>query len=318
MILEGYYLKVGGDIYAVKGVLHPPGKVIALPVYIREEGEKYRRVRSLREALGYLEKNKTLYLEYLDFTGQRTPLIPLNDADEVYDPLEFGRADTEAGRYALMLKEMIESLTKIKVGVTGSILLGLDGPESDIDLIVYGLHSGEKFIDILRDLRRKDIVKPVSTVDWLIKTRTDSLTSPEEWLKLESRKTLTGVFKNRLYTCKIVPLPSEYWEDASQMVKEIGRASIICRVIDPRFGKTTPNLYLVKVLEVINGDRLARNASQIMSMRSRFAELASGGDIVKVEGRLEEVNVLGKKFHRIFIGNDERDKLIPLREKPTN
>ncbi|MCL7391038.1 MAG: nucleotidyltransferase domain-containing protein [Thaumarchaeota archaeon] len=311
-ILEGYYVEVDGDIYAVKGVLHPPGKIIAIPIYVEMLDSRYHRIRSLREAFRYLEKNKPQYIEKLDFTGQRTPTIPLDDVQEIYDPLEFNQADTDAGRDALILKEMIENSVNIKVGVSGSILLGLDDPSSDIDLVVYGLDSGRRFIEALRELRAMNITKPVNTLDWLIETRIDSETSPEEWLKLESRKLLTGVFKNRLYTSKIVPLLDEYWENLSQIVREIGRAEIICRVVDSRFSNTTPNLYNVKVLNLVEGDDRARYVSQVMSMRSRFAEIASTGDTVEVEGRLEEVEYRDKKIYRIFIGNNERDKLKPV------
>lgn len=311
-ILEGYYVKAGGDIYAVKGVLHPPGKVVAIPVYVRKEDGRYRRIRSLREAFNYIEKNKLCSLERLDFTGQRTPTVSLDDIDEVYNPLEFNRADTEAGRDALILKNMLESSAGIRIGVSGSILLGLDEPGSDIDLVVYGLSQGEKFVDSLRDLRIKNVTKPVDTIDWLVKTRSDSETSPEDWLKLESRKLLTGIFNNRLYTSKIVPLLDEYWEDLSQVVREVGRAGIVCRVVDSRFGKTTPNLYLVEVLKTVYGDRTARNVSQIMSMRSRYAEIASSRDVIEVEGRLEEIQYRDTKTYRIFLGNDERDKFLPI------
>ncbi|MEM2332675.1 MAG: nucleotidyltransferase domain-containing protein [Nitrososphaerota archaeon] len=312
-ILEGYYVRVCGDIYAVKGVLHPPRKVVAIPTYVRKENGRYHRIRNLKEAFSYIEEKKPSYLEYLDFTGQKTPLIPLNDVDEVYDPVKFDRADTEASRDALMLKEILtSSSSKIKIGITGSILLGLDEPSSDIDLVVYGVNSGERFINILKDLRINNVVKPVNTIDWLTETRRDSNISPEDWLRLESRKLLTGVFNNRLYTSKIVPFPREYWEDLSQRVREIGRARMLCRVVDSRFGKTTPNLYLVEVLKIMYGDGKARDVLQVMSMRSRFAEIASNGDIVEVEGRLEEVCCRDKKIYRIFLGNDERDKFLPV------
>lgn len=309
-ILEGYYVKVNGDIYAVKGVLHPPGKIIAIPIYVQMLDGRYHRIRGLGEAFRRLEKNKPQYIEKLDFTGQPTPVIPLDDVQEVYNPLEFNHADTEAGRDALTLKDIIEHIADIKVGVSGSILLGLDDPSSDIDLVVYGLESGERFIEVLKELRTKNVTKPVYTLDWLFETRMDSEVSPEEWLKLESRKLLTGVFKNRLYTSKIVPLLDEYWEDLSQMVREIGRAKILCRVVDSRLGKTTPNLYYVEALNLVEGDNRAQYVSQIMSLRSRFAEIASTGDIVEVDGRLEEVRCQDKKIYRIFIGNNKRDKLI--------
>ncbi|MEN2974517.1 MAG: hypothetical protein ABDH32_02930 [Candidatus Caldarchaeales archaeon] len=310
-ILEGSYIRVDGDIYAVKGVLHPRDKIIALPVYIKSSGG-YLRIRSFREAMRYLELSKPKYLERLDFTGQVTPVVPVEDVERIYDPLEFYTASTEAGRDALDFKKMIESSIGIEVGVSGSILLGLDSPSSDIDLVVYGLEDGRSLIDELRELRIRGIVKPARTYDWIIETRRDSSLSPERWLEIESRKLLTGTFRDRLYTLKIVPLPSEYWEDISQKVVEVGRSGLVCKVTGSRFSKTTPNMYDLEVLKVLYGDEVAWKVSSAMSMRSRFAEIAEIGDRVMVEGRVEEVILESGRSFRVFLGNDLRDVIIPL------
>ncbi|MCS7126169.1 MAG: hypothetical protein NZ929_04580 [Aigarchaeota archaeon] len=312
MVLEGFYLNVDGDIYAVKGVLHPLDKVIAIPVYTKSTEGKYHRIRSLRESIKYLEKNKPKYLEKLDFTGQITPVVPLSDVKRIYNPLEFYEVSTEPARDAIAFKKMIESSIDIEVGVSGSILLRLDSFDSDIDLVVYGLEAGQKLYKFLRELRFKEIIKPVRSPDWIIETRSDSTIPPERWLELESRKLLTGIFRDRLYTMKIVPLPSEYWETTSQKVRDVGRSTLTCKIVGSRYSITTPNLYNVEILETLYGETEASRVSYIMSMRSRFSELADVGDKVEVEGRLEEVRIGREITFRIFIGNDERDRLLPL------
>lgn len=308
-MLEGFYVKVGGDIFAVKGVLHPPGMAVAVPVYVKQGGG-YRRIRAFRDALRYLEEKMPRRLAWLDYTGQPTPVVPLSEVEETYDPLEFDGSSTDAGRDAVRLKRIIESSAGVEVGVSGSILLGLDTPKSDIDLVIYGVEAGERAYRLLRELRAEGVLKPVKSLDWIVETRRDSATPPEKWLELESRKILTGVFGERLYSLKIVPLPSEYWERLTQRVRCIGRSRLVCRVTGSRLGLATPNLYTVDVLEVLRGTEEAYDASQVMSMRSRFSELARDGDVVEVEGRLEEVTTDGRII-RVFVGNSDEDEFIP-------
>lgn len=311
VFLEGYYVVVRGDIFAVKGVLHPDWGVIAVPTYIRSS-EGCRRIRSYREAITYLQTSYPEYLVKLDFTGQVTPAVPLEDIENVYNPLEFRESSTEAGLDAHALKNMIESMADIDVGVSGSILLKLDDKDSDIDLVVYGLEAGERFYKALRELRMKRILKTVNSSNWITETRSDSKLSVADWMKIEVRKILTGIYKDRLYTAKIVPSIDEYWEDVSQKVFEIGRARIICSVIGSRFGKTTPNMYNVKTVQVLEGGLEASMVSSIMSMRSRFSEIAEEGEEIEVEGRLEKIiKPACREEYRIFLGNDERDKIIP-------
>ncbi|MCF8885215.1 MAG: hypothetical protein L4877_05440 [Aigarchaeota archaeon] len=313
VLLEGYYVMVRGNIFAVKGVLHPDWGVIAIPTYIRSSGG-YRRIRSYRESITYLQTNYPEYLVKLDFTGQVTPVVPLEDVENVYNPLEFHESSTEAGVDACTLKNMIESMVDVDVGVSGSILLKLDDKDSDIDLVVYGLEAGERFYEALRELRIKGTLKAVNSFNWISETRSDSKLSVTDWMKIEVRKILTGIYKDRLYTAKIVPSIDEYWEDISQKVSEIGRARIICSIVSSRFGKTTPNMYKVKTLKILEGDLEESMVLSIMSMRSRFSEIAGEGEEVEVEGRLEKIIKPDcREEYRIFLGNDERDKIIPRR-----
>lgn len=311
--MEGFYVKVGGDFFAVKGVLHPPKQVVAVPAYIRS-GERYVRMRSLERGVNLLRKRRPDYLRWVGFAGQVLPLIPIEEIEEVYDPREFsaegaGGVVGEAERF----RRLLERESGVKVGVSGSLLIGLGKESSDIDLVVYGAKSGELFYQALKRLRRLRKTGTPNNAEWIRETRGDSKIMPEIWLRLEKRKLLTGTYQGRLYTAKIVPEPHEYWESLTQRVDELGRTRIICEVIGDKFAKTTPNLYRVKVIEVLSGGEDSWRIEAVMSMRSRFAELAEKGDIIEVEGRLERVVEEGREILRVFLGNNPRDRIIPWR-----
>ena len=273
-LLEGFYVESNGVIFSVKGVLHPSGRVVAGPAYIPIQG-RLKRVRSLGEGLSFLHKFMPDLLGWQEYAGQILPLIPFSEISRIYDPLDFTPENRrEEVLDAIHLKRILEDLSGVRVGISGSILLGLSSSESDIDLVVYGLSAGERFYQTLRELRKESILKPVREYSWIRESRADSSISPRVWLKLEEKKLLTGLYKDRLYTAKIVPLPEEYWESLNQRVRELGRGEAVFEVIDDEFSKTTPNLYQVGVIKVLDGRGEIRDVSQVVSMRSRFAELA--------------------------------------------
>ena len=311
--IEGFYLRLYGDILAVKGVLHPPGKAVATPAYVRG-AQSYRRVRSLREALSYFEERLPGLMKWYRWAGRRLPTVPLELVEEVYSPLGFRpgriRAEVDAWELGRLIAEEA-GIGMEKVGVSGSLLLGLGGEDSDIDLVIYGVEEGRRALEAVERLRRRGALAPVEGEGWIRRTRGDSEIPVATWLRLERRKRLTGLFRGRLYTAKVVPLPSEYWESLEQVCKEVGRAELLGRVLDDRFSHTTPNRYVVEVLDA-RGDRVEVGAEvELMSMRSRFAEVASEGELVRARGRVEELRLGGRRWVRLFIGNEPEDCLLP-------
>ncbi|RLG01368.1 MAG: hypothetical protein DRN49_01410, partial [Thaumarchaeota archaeon] len=114
------------------------------------------------------------------------------------------------------------------------------------------------------------------------------------------------------YTVKIVPLPSEYWESLDQECIEIGSAGFIGEVVEDGYSILTPNKYMVIVRKRLFGKIQEGEMVEVLSMRSRFSEMASCGDRVKVVGRLELIKLHGREWKRVFLGNDEEDIIISL------
>jgi len=311
--IEGFYVEIEETIMAVKGVLQPPGRVIALPTYIPLDGG-FRRIRRLEESLKYFIERYPEYYDWFDFAGRRLPAPPLDAIDKVYNPLSMRRLrgispEAEELRRILIRESGVDERF---VGVTGSILLERCSPKSDIDLIVYGIENGKRIYESMRRLRRSGRLLPLNDYYDLRKSRLDSSLPLKTWISVERSKILAGMFSGKVYTAKIVPLPSEYWESLDQKCVEMGSAGFIGEVIDDKYSILTPNRYSVSVKRRLFGEVKEGEVIEIFSMRSRFAEAASCGEWVKVVGRLEIIELDGMRRKRIFLGNDRDDVIIPL------
>ena len=311
--IEGFYVELGNVIMAVKGVLQPPGRVIALPTHILLD-EGFKRIRSFEESLNYFIERYPEYYSWFSFAGRRLPAPPLDTVDKVYDPLSVKhveRISPEAEEFRrTLIKE--SGVDEGFIGITGSILLGKCSPRSDIDLIVYGIENGRRVYESVKELRRSGDLEPLKDYYELKKSRLDSPLPLRTWITVERSKILTGMFSGKAYTAKIVPLPSEYWESLDQECVEMGSTGFIGEVIDDKYSILTPNRYSVSVERRLFGEVEEGEVVEVFSVRSRFAEMASCGDRVKIIGRLEAVKLGGRKWKRVFLGNDEMDVIIPL------
>jgi len=311
--VEGWYVQdVYGDIYAVKGLVHPPGRVAAIPKYLRDRTQ-YRKLPMLQQAFRFLEESRPGYLYEDRYAGTRIPAIPLQMVrsrirPSLHLPANSPRKLAEAAES--LAERLAAVLQRGSIGFTGSLLLGLATEHSDIDIVVYGLAEGELVWRTLSALRRAGGTRPVTSggLGKLLASRADSRIDLETWSRHEGRKVLTGLMNGYLYTLKLVPHLSEYWESyGDRICRNLGQAEVVCRVSDDRLGIYTPNVYGVRVREVVEGPESARDVSQIVSMRSRFAESCLRGEEIVVRGRLEEVILRGHAFHRIFLGSSVED-----------
>ncbi|RLG62840.1 hypothetical protein DRO02_07520 [archaeon] len=173
--IEGFYVEIEKIIMAVKGVLQPPGRVIALPTYIPLDGG-FRRIRRLKESLNYFVKRHPEYYDWFDFAGRRLPAPPLDVVKKIYNPLSVRhvrRMPPEAEELKrILIKE--SGIDERFIGITGSTLLGRCSPKSDIDLIVYGIENGRRIYDSMKELRKRGDLRCLKDYYELRKSRSDS------------------------------------------------------------------------------------------------------------------------------------------------
>jgi len=269
-LLEGELLEYRGAVWIVKGFQHPPGYVVAYPRYDalslrRLEG--WRAEELLREALC---RWRCIELDL--------PAVPLHRArfiePRIDDPVleEFRRLIAD---YA--------SLDLDQVLPTGSLALGVESEDPDIDLVIYSWRA-ERVYGALEELARLGIVRSMGLSEleseWRRKHRGLGF---EVYRRLREGSLLQGVFRGRRYSVRIVP-----WERGVEgcvdPVRRGGARRLVIEVVDPVSPYTTPAVYEVEVV----GEGLR---ATMMSFRLLFTELARGtriGGVMEVETPLLE------------------------------
>ena len=331
-IAEGFAIETrAGALFTVKGVVHPPDRVVAYLRYMpSEDGERERNGRRYRRVYGLAELERIVqdrWPEYLfddPATGAKLQAVPWADVRTVYDPrarlqslATHGPSD-ELEELGLAFAQLLAAAAPVSfsaLGLTGSVLVGLQTVQSDLDLVVYGAQAGravrpclERLLDRrstpLRRLRRDELVALHE------KHCSDTPLSLEDFLRLQARKVNEGCFRERPYFVRFVKWPWAMRERyGNPRYEPLGPATIRARVVSDADALFTPCRYVVG--DVTSADRpLGDHLREIVSFRGRFAEQAKRGEWVQARGTLERVLwANGRTSIRLTVGGRPGDYL---------
>ena len=326
--IEGDYIETVEELFfSVKGLSHPKGRVIAYLRYVPDSkgerkrgGEKFRRVYSIDETTEFLRKHHPEYLSYVESLGLTLQTVPLAKIEMLYKPRErlidvMAHPRTNLEKTVAKFSSVLSSEGNIPVGemgVSGSILIGLESPGSDIDLIVYGREEGVKAYEGLRRLR--DACDWVSsydgrTVEKVLKARWgDTGLDLERFRGVEVRKILHGLVYGRDYFVRLVKRPEE--AETEMESKPLCRARLRATISDESGAIFTPCTYQVEDCILLDAPT-RHEISELTSFRGKFTEQARKGDLVEAYGTLEEVKLKDKVVYRLMMGS-QGDYFIPV------
>jgi predicted nucleotidyltransferase len=206
-----------------------------------------------------------------------------------------------------------------KLGVSGSIMVGLHTLSSDIDPVVYGSETGYRVYSALKKMLadRKSPFKPydIKGLKELFDFRSkDTATSFEDFVRTDSRKVSHGKFMGRDFFIRFVKEWNEVSEQYGTTVyKPEGRARIKATVADDSEAIFTPCSYKLANVKILEGSNV-EPIEEVVSFRGRFCEQAKNGENVIAEGKVERVQQEGKHEHyRLLIGNKSSDHMILTR-----
>jgi predicted nucleotidyltransferase len=322
-----------GIIFDVKGLVHPPGKVIAFPRFIPSlEGTRHHQKRTYGKVYGLVDR--------FEFLRENSPELIVHDLvfDETlcevpaaairkhYQPAEKLRelrsSKTLHGleRKALELAEALKEAADISwdcIGISGSLLVGLHTPKSDIDPVVYGVESCHKAYAALESLLKdaESRFKPYSRreLQALFEFRSkDTKMSFEDFEAVESRKAFQGKFMETDYFVRFV----KGWNETSEMYGDVcyknsGYGKVAATIADDSEALFTPCTYGIKNVNVVEGPPL-EPILEIVSFRGRFCEQAKKGEAVTAQGKLERVTNArtNREFYRMILGNKPSDFMV--------
>jgi hypothetical protein len=180
-----------------------------------------------------------------------------------------------------------------KMGVTGSLLAGLQNETSDIDFIVYG-SSWFTARDILaRAKEKKDSITEISEEMWheIYNKRRPEL-SFDEFLVHERRKGNRGMVDGTYFDLLYV----RDWEDIAPCERggDIGPATIEATVTNADFSFDSPAIYKIDHPEI----------SYVLSYTHTYAGQALVGERIEARGMVE---VLGD-IRRLVVGTTREPK----------
>jgi len=331
--MEGFAVEtVEGLIFTVKGLVHPPRRVVAYlrfmpdPAGDRKRGSIcYRRVYRFEEQREILQLRFPIYIGHDPVFGLEVQGVPEQYAGKIYDPcfrlakiLENGARgplEEKALAFANLLKDA-SGVPAGSLGVSGSVLVGLHGPGSDVDLVVYG--DGEsravhgalgRLLDGCRgSVRRLDGAELAALH---ASHRTDASLSFSDFARHQLRKVNEGHYAGIPYFVRFIKGMGEGREHYGDAVYQpLGNAAIRFRVADDGDAIFTPCRYAVEDVSLLNraGEGDLR---EVVSFRGRFSDQVRAGERAIARGRLERVIPrAGDVHHRLTVGGEAGDYLL--------
>jgi hypothetical protein len=321
-----------GNLFDVKGLVHPPGKVIAFIRFTpdsngeRKRGDtSYRKVYPLRERYDLLREKFPQYLVFDPVFDEWLCEVPVETIEKHYEPMKFLTQLRREGSCSRLEKQTFELARLLHdsagvrwngLGVSGSVLVGLDTPNSDIDLLVYGSRNCWKVHEALQSLIRDRAchLRPYRRRDlralFGFRSR-ETAVDFEDFVRTESRKVLQGKFQQKDYFIRCVKEWNEIGERyGSARYESFGEAEVRATVIDDSQMIFTPCVYGIDSVKTLEGKKV-KPLREIVSFRGRFCEQARKGEQILARGKVERVRRLGiEQYFRLLLGNKPSDYMI--------
>lgn len=329
---EGDMIEAGGAIFDVKGLLHPPSKVVASLHFLSDLGGNrtkgslsYRKIFQLSERQRLLKEKFPGYLVLDPVFGGEMCEVPAKDIERYYGPanrlqeLRREGGSDHVEKLAVSFVELIKDASNItwrNLGISGSILAGLHTQRSDIDPVVYGSKNCRKVYEALKAMLQSR-EGPAKRYDAkglrrLYASRSkDTIMSYGNFVRTESRKVLQGVISGRDYSIKLIKDWDEIADEyGSVRYSNAGYARIKARIADDSEAIFTPSCYHIENVELLDG-QTAGPIEEIVSFRMRFCEQARKGEEIIAKGKVERVQKRrGEESFRLVVGSKKSDSII--------
>jgi len=331
---EGDYIEtLDGLVCDVKGLVHPKDRVVAFPRFVPDpngervrNGLRFRKVYPLADRFALLRDRYPEYYRFDHVFGRYMSEIPRESISRINRPIEKvaelakrGRLDSaerDALDFALLLGTT-PGLRSDAVGISGSVLVGLHTPQSDVDILVYGVKNCllirrrvEKLLGEGCEVKRYS----EEGLRRLFEFRSqDTAMSFHDFVRLERRKTIEGTFRGRDFFIRHVKAPDEVGEVyGDRIYRPLGRLVVEATITDDSDSIFTPCSYKVSHVTVVQG-REGVLIAEIVSFRGRFCEQARKGERVVAAGTLERVEFSDGSFvNRLLLGNAKEDFMTTI------
>jgi predicted nucleotidyltransferase len=274
--IRDFFETKDGWIFAVADYSHPLG-IRSLLRYVPDEaGERVAHGKSYRKmdfdpAFEFLRRERPGYVHDLH-------VVPEKDVKRLFRPSEgLERVAEQDPRVKKIAKILAKGGVPLQeMGITGSMLVGLQSPGSDIDFVVYGPWWW-KARDVVAKAKARGEILDLDENTW---RKIYSKRKPEigfdEFMLHEKRKGNRGM----IYGTYFDLLFTRDWSQIQPQVpgRAVGQRRIEARVIDAEFAFDSPAILRLDHEEV----------NEIFCYSHTYAGQALPGETIEARGVLEE------------------------------
>jgi predicted nucleotidyltransferase len=290
-------------------------------------GKSYDKVYSLSKRYALLKDRFPKYLVYDHVFDETLCEVPVDNVKRHYKPADklqemrdskgLDSLQTKALQFAELLKGTA-GIPWNALGISGSLMVGLHTPESDVDPVVYGSENCKRVHSALESMfkNKHEDVKPYTQQELKVlfdfRSR-DTAIGFKDFLRTESRKVMQGKFVGTDYFVRFVKDWNEIDENYGDVQYEnVGNTRVEATVIDDSESTFTPCTYKVVNLKPVEGRRM-EHIAEITSFRGRFCEQARNGETVVAQGKVERVKDRrqNKEHLRLLVGGRRSDYIVP-------
>ncbi len=266
-----------GWILAVADYNHPCG-IRSMLRYVPDpagertspDGMRYRKL-DFDAAFEYLRQVRPDYVQDLH-------VIPEDKVLCLYRPEKVlpsvARRNPKVEMIASVLRD--GGISQEGMGITGSWLVGLEGPTSDIDFVVYG-DAWQKARDLIARAKEKDgHIQDLDEVTWKkIYAKRKPEINFDEFVVHEKRKGNRGLVDGTYFDL----LFTRGWDQIKTALpgKAVGRRKIEARVVETDFAFDNPAVF-----------KLDHEIGEVHCYTHTYAGQALPGETVEVRGMVEE------------------------------
>jgi len=337
--IEGDFIESkSGHIFEIKGFHQPQDQTVAFIRYAPTNKspsleierrkrvnssnyslEYYKKIYPLIEKFQYIQENHPKYLFSHPNYYFQLQAVPNSEIKEHFLPNKFLQIlhnSKEILPSSSVLKDALDLCNYLSeksgvsyeyIGITGSLLVGLQNEQSDIDLIIYGYENSIQVRKVIKEnfqiQDEKHALCTYSIEDYrdLYKSRAKgSSISFQKFLQYEVRKFHQGKFRNRDFFIRFLEYSNrnEYKKEnqfENRKIMILGRIGLSGEVVNDEYWWTSPSRVQIADISIQNSNMLIPDVHDLL--RNYYLNITDINQIISLRGRFTENIRLLERFH---------------------
>ena len=278
------YLVTPEDLYfAVVSDITESGKILCDLRYA-DLGQGEIRKFTTESANRFLSEKHPQYLYHSRMLDVNVHAVPetlvrrlLKPVDTVKRLLGSDGGDDKTTTARSLVKLLLDrGMTPDRSGITGSLMPGFHGGDSDIDIVIYGQREFWKLREIVKSLLSDDRYQLDDVMWWDAWKRRNCDLEFEEYKRYESRKFNKINFQGTKTDFSCIPDPGEII-DIKYPLRKLPARTVRCRVTDDSAVFSYPARYAVDHSEI----------QEVLAYTATFTGQAFTGEEIEARGPVE-------------------------------